>query len=942
MNQISKLSIAVSAALAAYSVPSFAQETLERVQVTGSNIKRLEGETASPVQVLSRQDLERTGKATVQEILQTLSADSNGSLRSGLSGGFASGGGGMSLRGLGSTATLVLINGRRVAPFGLADDGQRTFTDLSIIPFEAVERIEILKDGASAIYGSDAIAGVVNVILRKEYAGTSASVNFGQSRYGDGTERKVTLTHGFGNLTQDGYNGLINIELGKTGAIDNRDRASRGWIGAGDTRQYGYASGFAIGASEYGPYFAPSSPVGNVRNPNTFLYYSRDSQDPAAGFTRTFAANSCAKFSSVAQGDPAGWCLYDVTREKGQIQPDVTTANIYGHVTRRLTDGIDLYADLNWYRGTVDNKFGGRGVNNNSNYPGGLVRNSGISLGADHPDNPYFGAAAVLRYLPNDLNYENDMTSTFGRAMVGIKGTMGGWDFDTALLSSFDRANTVAKGFLNRNTTFALLNPQGNDLSALQTNAQVAAQRSAAYAALPPGTFWRIGENAGLNSQAMYAALAPDITALGKSKITQVDFKASRELMELDGGPLGLAVGVELRRESMNLTPFTGTDKGEIIGRGYAAYDGSRTQGAVYAELVAPVLKTLELSGAARADHYSDAGNSVTPKIGVKWTPVRSFAMRATYAEGFRAPAATENGSGLSAGFTFTGDPVRCAVVPAACGATFYPEQKAPSADLKPEKSKSMTLGFLIEPTSGTSLLIDAWQIKRNNEINKGLPAIVISSGSVLRDPVGPGSPPGDPGALASILNRYQNSRSTTVNGVDLDFKQRFQLGDTKLLLNAVWTHMFKWERIDQDGTRYDFAGTHGDIDLSYGLGTPKDRINFSAGFSSGALSYGLTVNYRGSISNKYFRNDPAGCASTLADYTTPAPNPQCTVPSFTTLDLSASYAFSPKFQISASIQNLFDHVAPLDPLSYIGNYSSYDIFGAVGRYLRVGARYTF
>jgi len=942
MRHVRNLSRTAAAVLLAYSAPSIAQETLERIVVTGSNIKRLAGETASPVQVLKREDLERTGKGTVQEILQAISADNNGSLRSGLSGGFASGGGGMSLRGLGSTATLVLINGRRVAPFGLADDGQRTFTDLSIIPFDAVERIEILKDGASAIYGSDAIAGVVNVILRKEHAGTTLSANLGQSRYGDGTERKATITHGMGDYAKDGYSAILNVELSRTDAINNRDRADRGWIGAGDIRQYGYASGFGIGASEYGQYFAPSSPVGNVRSPNTFLYHSRDSQDPAAGFTRTFSPNSCARFSSMAQGDPAGWCLYDITREQGQIQPDITSAIVYGRFTKKLEQDFELYADLNWYRGTVDNKFGGRGVNNNSNYPGGLVRNSNISLGANHPDNPFFGTASVLRYLPTDVPIENNMTSTFARATVGLKGSIGKWDFDAALLYSFDKADTVAKGFLNRNATFALLNPLGFDLSPSQSNAQVAAARSAAYAALPAGTFWRIGENAGLNTPAMYAALAPDIEALGKSKISQIDFKASRELMELDGGPMSIAVGAELRRESMSLSPFSGTERGEIIGRGYASYDGSRTQGALYAEVVAPVSKTLELSAAVRADHYSDAGNSVTPKLGAKWVPSRSFAMRATYAQGFRAPAATENGAGLSAGFTFTGDPVRCAFVPAACGATFYPEQKAPAGDLKPEKSKSMTLGILIEPTSTTSLLIDAWQIKRNNEINKGLPALVISSGSVLRDPVGPGSPAGDPGALASILNKYQNSRSTTVNGIDLDLKQRFTLGQTKLSLNLVWTHMFKWERIDQDGTKYDFAGTHGDIDLSYGLGTPKDRVNFGAGFTSGPLSYGANVNYRTSISNTYYKNDPIGCASTLADYVTPAPNARCRVPSFTTLDLSASYLVARNFQISASVQNVFDRVAPLDPLSYIGNYSSYDISGAVGRFFRLGARYTF
>lgn len=935
MHKLRAVSLGISAAIAAYSGIGHAQGSLERVVVTGSNIKRVEAETASPVQVLTREDLERTGKTTVQEILQSLSADNNGSLRSGLAGGFASGGGGLSLRGLGQNATLVLLNGRRVAPFGLADDGQRTFTDLSVIPFAAVERIEVLKDGASAIYGSDAIAGVVNIILRKEFAGTAATAGLGQSKYSDGTERRATLTHGFGKAGADGYKVLFNLEMTKTDAIQNISRIDRGWVGGADLRQYGYASGFSsIGASEFGPFFAPSSPVGNVRDPFTFLYQSRDNVGPGTNFTKTFPAASCGQYSNLSQGDPLGWCLYDSTRQKGQIQPDVGTVNFYGHFTKPLGADNELYVDLNYYRGTVLNKFAGRSVNGNSNYPGGLVVNSDIALGANHPDNPYFGSTARLRYLPLDVNTENDMTSTFGRLVVGLKGTWGAWDFDTAALTSFDTADTVARGFLQRKVAYALLNPT-------PANVAAATAYSPAYAALPSGTVWRIGENAGLNSKAMYAALAPDISAPGESRIQQIDFKASRELMPLAGGAMALAAGAEVRRESMSLKPFTGTETGNIIGRGYAAYDGSRTQTAAYGELVAPVSKTLELSGALRADHYSDAGDSVTPKLGAKWTPSSSFGMRGTYAQGFRAPTSTENGGGLAAGFVFTADPVRCAVVPAACAATFYPEQKAPAANLKPETSQSMTLGFLLEPTSTTSVLADFWQIKRDNEINKGLPSLVIAAGGSLRDSSA-STGPNDPGPITTILNRYQNSRSTVVNGVDIDVKHRFKLDDTKVLLNLVWTHLFKWERTDQDGRVYDFAGTHGDLDLSYGLGTPKDRINLSVGVNRGPLTLGATVNYRGSISNTLYKDDPAGCASTLADYTTPAPNAECKIPSFTTLDVSMAYAFTPKFQVSASIQNLLDTNAPLDPLSYIGNYSSYDISGAVGRYFRLGMRYAF
>jgi iron complex outermembrane receptor protein len=183
-----------------------AQQPMQRVEITGSNIRRAQAETASPVQTLSRADIEKSGKTTVAELMQTLAVDNQGSVPMTFGGGFASGASGISLRGLGAASTLVLINGRRVAPYGLADDGQKVFADLNVIPSEAIERVEILKDGASAIYGSDAIAGVVNVILRRDFEGTTLRASQGISEERDGHDTRLAITHGVGKLDTDRYN----------------------------------------------------------------------------------------------------------------------------------------------------------------------------------------------------------------------------------------------------------------------------------------------------------------------------------------------------------------------------------------------------------------------------------------------------------------------------------------------------------------------------------------------------------------------------------------------------------------------------------------------------------------------------------------------------------------------------------------------------------------
>ncbi len=211
-------------------------QSLERVEITGSNIRRISSETASPVQTITRDDITKSGRTSVAELLQTLSVDNQGSVPKSFGNGFAAGASGLSLRGLGAASTLVLLNGRRIAPYGLADDGQKVFADLNVIPLDAVERVEILKDGGSAIYGSDAIAGVVNIILRKDYRGLAVNASYGQSRYSDGREKRVSLTGGFGDLSSQGFNVLANLEVGKQDPESYRERAGRGAVGRTDLR----------------------------------------------------------------------------------------------------------------------------------------------------------------------------------------------------------------------------------------------------------------------------------------------------------------------------------------------------------------------------------------------------------------------------------------------------------------------------------------------------------------------------------------------------------------------------------------------------------------------------------------------------------------------------------------------------------------------------------
>jgi iron complex outermembrane recepter protein len=922
---------------------AIAQQSLQRVEVTGSNIRRSTTETAAPVQTVTREDIEKSGRTTVAEYLQTLTADSQGSVPTTFGNGFASGAAGLSLRGLGASSTLVLINGRRIAPYGMADDGQKVFTDLNVIPLEAVERVEILKDGASAIYGSDAIGGVVNIILRKNYKGTVAKVQYGQSRYGDGGETRATITHGFGDMETQGWNVLMNLEVGQRDPIWNRDRSDRGAVGKSDWRPFGFdaeSSGGAnggTGAIIAGGGAAVSSVVGNVRNPADSLYHSRSDTTAGNGFTRTFPGACATMAGGYPQGDPGGGCLTDATQQYGQIQPKDKNLNFFGRFSKAINANTEAYAEVNLYHDNYVSSTTPSGVHGSVGYPGGPVNNGIVALGASHPDNPYFGSAARLRYLATDVGPRvSDTTSNFTRLVAGLKGSWNVWDYDTAILFSENKNDQDRSGYLQRDVEFALLNPTAANVAAANAG-------SAAYRALPAGTYWRIGENAGLNSAAMYAALSPTISSTGTAKTTQIDFKASRELGHLAGGPIGLALGAEIRRESVELTPTTGTERGNIIGLGYSAYTGARTVSALYGEALFPVTKKIELSAAIRGDHYTDSGNSVTPKLGAKFMPTNNFAIRGTYAEGFRAPNSAENGRGGLAFYTSAADPVRCnpPTISVGCSATQVAGITSPNPSLQPEKSKSLTLGMVWDITPKTSLTADLWQIKRRNEINQGSSAAAIAAGNVVRDPSTaiPGVA-GDPGAIIAVLINYENSAQTTVQGLDMDLKHRMDFGANRLTLTGTWTHLFKWLREEKDGSKYDYAGTHGNCDVTNCIGTPKDRLNIGASWETGPWRLAATANYRGSMSNKLFKDDTS-CASFYADGSD-APG-GCKLASFTTVDLGARWKFTDKTEIFGSIRNLFDRKPPLDPLTYgAAGYNPLDYWGAIGRFYTVGLRHQF
>lgn len=390
------------------------------------------------------------------------------------------------------------------------------------------------------------------------------------------------------------------------------------------------------------------------------------------------------------------------------------------------------------------------------------------------------------------------------------------------------------------------------------------------------------------------------------------------------------------------LIPTSGTERGNIIGLGYSAYSGGRNVFAIYGEGLAPLPFNIEASAAFRYDHFTDVGSSYTPKAGLKWTPVREFAVRGTFARGFRAPSPAENGVGGLAAYSTAADPVRCALgVPGTCSPASIALITSPNPALSPERSRSYTFGVIWDPIPRASISVDYWKIKRKNEINQQQIDQAIAAGNVARDPTNVSGIAGDPGPITAVLTRYVNSAQTKVRGLDIDARYNYRLPDNwgTASVDLKYTRIFEWLRTEQDGSTFEFAGTHGNCDVTNCTGTPDNRANLRFGYDRGDWRVSLNVNYRGVLDNVLYRGD--ACASTFANGS-PAPR-DCELASFTTFDLVGRWKPSARWEISASVQNLFDKVAPLDPLTYGAQaYNPLDYEGARGRFLTLGARYTF
>jgi iron complex outermembrane receptor protein len=909
-----------------------ANQPTQRVEITGSYIRRADAETPSPVQVITAADLKNSGYTSISEVLQHITANGAGTLSQTFQGGFAAGGSAISLRGLNNNATLTLIDGHRMASYPLADDGSRSFVDLSSIPFDAVERIEILKDGASAVYGSDAMAGVVNVILKKNFVGTRLSAETGTTTQGGGTTSHLTASHGLGDLETDGYNAYVSLEYRRQEPINYTQRRDGGLWQALDMSAYG-------GANKSPGVITPQNTAPIVLspymlNPNTPRVSGANNSAAFAFFPGTV----CGSYAQMASGGCAYEDPYKVIQQKTE------NVNILASYTKKLGDGwkADFKASLFQSKDTLPQGF----TNFPSSYGNQLEMMSGvpphyiagtaipaIRLPANYPGNP-FGVPAIVRGpIPGAPARDITTDSKAYRLVANLSGTWGAWDIDGSLGYTRDNLNRVSTGGLNVPAMNAALNRAANPYSVT-----------------------------GANTAADIAAIFPTVSSFDTSELDFAELHASRSLANLPGGDLIVSLGGGSFHTKLSAPAMPNPDG---LTNGAYAF-GSETATSAYMEFTAPVLKSLEIDGAVRFDHYSLAGNSTTPKLAFKWTPSEAFALRGTLAKGFRAPGPAENGNSASSGGVGTAnDPVLCpggymangmypkGTVIASCNESLI-GLSTTNPDLKPEKSVSATLGVILEPVKGWSTAIDLYQITIKDQIVGGpLSGTPVRNAPELSDCAdgNGGSTSCTPaiGRIAYYPATPINANSTRTRGMEFDTRYKFNLGEYgKLKTEFQFAHAFSYV-MNISGVSYELAGTHGPAGIGADTANPKDRAQVDLTWEKGPLEVGTSLHW---ISG-YNLNDPTSGQFTCADGGTMngvfpsgnTPEQFCKVHSFLETDLSVHYKLDKKWTLHASVTNLFNQAPPVDVSTY-GSGLPYNLSlhsaGAVGRFVNVGAAYTF
>ncbi|MCX7172912.1 MAG: TonB-dependent receptor [Proteobacteria bacterium] len=874
--------IAQLVALIGIASPAIAQDAnAERVTITGSSIKRIQLEGALPIQVISKDDIDRAGIVSAEQLVARISANGTGAdnlssnvgIQLGTTDRNNNGNASANLRGLGASSTLVLLNGRRISLHGAKGNA----VDLNSIPLAAVQSVEILKDGASAIYGTDAIGGVINFILRKDFTGAELTGFVDTTQQGGGDIKRGSIVVGKGDLAKDGFNVMATLTFDKQDRLAGSDRSfangyqpDRGL--APNTAGTPFASQTGLAGTAIGATF--KTPAGGAQTYNRANLLSFQGKcDTVPGMSQFAAALWASPGAAYA-------CAYDYGGREMLIQP-VERTTFVTRGTMQLNPSHSAFLEIVGSRNKADKEFEQL-----------QITTTGSILGAAYPvGGPYYQNLSAYiptfdptkpiayRWRCTDCgNRQIETTTDAYRVLAGLEGVIGKWDYKLGLSSAGSSANSNLNGgyYYQAGLISALGSGQINPW-------------------LLPG---QSQTSAGMALLQAASATGAKLFG-GKAGLTQLDGSISGELAQLPAGPLGAAVGFDIRKETYQFSD--GSLSGPAIYQ--APFDAefkkvSRDIKAVYAELAVPIVKTLEAQIAVRHDDYSLFGGTTNPKVALRWNPIKQAVFRGSYNTGFRAPSFFQlyGAQGDAPVPGNIADPILCPQKPgdlSVCSIRPNARQGGNST-LTPEKSKQWSIGTALAPADWITGTIDLWQIERTDRIYELTPQQVIANyqsfpGYLVRGTDGRLDGPG-----GYIRAGFVNAAGDIARGVDVSLNLNGRLGAGKWLAGLDGTYMNSFRsRVFTTDPYTETVGLWNSRDL-FVRWKHTASFTYTEGVWGGTVSQSYTAGYK----------DQVPTAAVPAGF-----NPD--VKSYIVYNVSATYTGYKNTTITAGIKNLFNTDPP-------------------------------
>jgi iron complex outermembrane receptor protein len=866
------IAVAIGALLASAETVATAQVTAAqdadvRIEVTGSNIKRVEGETGLPLQVMTREELQRGGVQTAQELLMRISANQSfGSFNENMGeGNTIVGYTSASLRGLGAQRTLVLLDGHRIAPYALSG-GQSA--DLSGIPASAIERVEILKDGASAVYGTDAIGGVINFILRKDYQGAEVNANYFGTEHGGGNNWRASATAGAGSLAKDHYNFFLTVDHFEQDSL----RAT-----ARESTRTAYRPDIGLDRTSTQAYPA------NIRQPGGFS----GAHNPTVPFPGGATPNSCQQPFSFTTVSRPFQCAFDYASVIDTI-PQSRKTNVLGRFTSQIDAANQFFVEGIYYKGTVTQRVSPTPVAQfldtdppmalpptSPYYPAAYV----VSLPHGDPNKPVAIQARLVELGPRVDQVDVEQWNF----IAGLQGTVKEWDY--TLTVSYT-ANREVDSYLS-GTVYS--SPFG--------------------ALVASGAYNPFGPNTPDVVEQMRAMQVTGEANDNRARNYGASLKVSRDAYALPAGPLAVAFGLEGRRERLEQSNSDFVVSGDVLGGAGAIPSlpvGERTVWSLYGEVNVPIVRALEANLAARYDHYSDFGGTLNPKVTLRWQPTKTLLLRSSYGTGFRVPTLSD----LFQPPTYAlddshEDPIRCPVTGDSVDCDGVNTRVGGNTALRPEKSQQVNAGIVLEPAPGFSASADYYWVEVRNVVDTlGIDTIFadpnLTAAYVVRKPPDANYPE-LPGVIDYVVQYATNIGTLRTSGVDANLRWRgptTAVGQFSADLDATYV-------LDYEHTGFASPAAPGKVGVrpDNGLGAIA-RYRHYAPLNWAYGPWGATL--ANTFQSGYEELNPLTCD---ADFTVCGTRH---VSSYSVWDIQGRYTGFKNATFALGVRNLFDRQPPV------------------------------